>query len=331
MWEAAATIDLRTDYLGLALRCPLVASSSPLSEDLANLTALEHAGAGAVVLHSLFQEQIAPRVPRFGNAPWHALGAENFTIDAAEFRFTPAQYVDHVAAAKKSVSIPVIASLNVFSPDRWVEHARLIEQAGADALEIDIYTVETNLELRGEEIEQRYVEIVEAARSAVRIPIAVKLSPACTAPANLARRLVTAGADGLVLFNRFYQPTIDVDRRELLMQPVLSTSADALLPTWWITLLAGRIRASLAATGGIHTGIDALRAILAGANAVMMCSALLQNGIDALAAVRREMVGWMVDREIRTLDEIRGEMSLARNSKPEDFRRAGYMKVLQRY
>jgi dihydroorotate dehydrogenase (fumarate) len=324
-------IDLATKYLGLDLVCPLVASASPLSLEIDDIEALEQAGAGAVVLYSLFQEQIVPNVPRYGARPWDALGRENFAVDPAEFPRNAERYVDHVAAAKRAVSIPIIASLNVFAPDRWTEHAHLMEQAGADALELDIYSIETNLDVTSEQIERRYVEVVEAARAAVGIPIAVKLTPFCTSFGNLARRLVAAGANGLVLFNRVYQPTIDVDRRVLLMQPTLSTSSDGLVPMTWIALLAGRVQASLAASGGVHNAVDAIRMILAGADVVMMCSALLQSGEEALSEVRRDVVAWMLERDFSSLDQIRAEMSLVRHEQPDDFRRAGYAKVLNRY
>jgi dihydroorotate dehydrogenase (fumarate) len=302
-----------------------------LSHKIDGIKALEDAGAGAVVLYSLFQEQIVPNAPRWGARPWNALGRENFAVDAAEFPRKPEGYIDHVAAAKSAVSIPIIASLNVFAPDRWTEHAGLMQQAGADALELDIYTVEADLNVSSEQVERRYVEIVEAAREAVSIPIAVKLTPFCTSFGNLACRLIAAGADGLVLFNRVYQPTIDVDRRVLLMQPSLSTSADGLLPTTWIALLAGRIEASLAASGGVHTATDAIRMVLAGADVVMMCSALLQSGEEALSAVRRDIVAWLLKHDFSSLDQIRADLSLARHLHPEDFQRAGYAKVLNRY
>ena len=324
-------VDLRTEYLGLDLRSPVIASASPLSREIEGIRALERAGAGAVVLYSLFQEQIASRRPRWGDRPWDALHDQSVTVDPREFTRKPELYVDHVASAKRAVDIPIIASLNVHTPDRWTEHARLIEQAGADALELDIYSIETDLEVTSEQMEQTYVDVVCAARAAVGIPIAVKLAPYVSALGRFAVRLVEAGADGLVLFNRLYQPTIDVEARRLVMRPTLSTSADALIAMTWIALLHRRVPSSFAATGGVHTATDAIRMVMAGADVVMMCSALLKEGPEALARVRRELVAWLVEHDLHSLESIRGCMSLAESTEPEDLRRAGYAKILNRY
>ena len=322
--------DLRASYLGLRLRSPLVASSSPLTREVASIRELEDAGAGAVVLFSLVEEQFVSNTPLEKGRPWSALSRRS-AVDVGEFAIKPPEYLDFIRRTKNAVNIPVIASLNVSHPDRWMQYATLIEQAGADALELDLYTVPADPTISGEAIEQRHADIVAAVRRAIKIPIAVKLAPFFTSMPAVANRLDAAGADALVLFNRFYQPTIDIAERRIVTSLELSDSYDGRLPLMWIAMLSGQVAADLAATGGVHTSDDAVRMLMAGADVVMLCSALLKNGIPHLGKVAAGISQWLDERGYACIDDIRGVMSLARCHNPEDFKRAGYAKVLNRY
>jgi dihydroorotate dehydrogenase (fumarate) len=323
--------DLSADYLGLRLRSPFVASASPLTRDVSSIRQLEDAGAGAVVLFSLFEEQFVSNEPPEQGRPWSALGRRAFPIDHGEFAIKPPEYLDFIRRTKNAVNIPVIASLNVSHPDRWIQYASLMEQAGADALELDLYTVSTDPTITSEAIENRHAEIVTAVRKSIRIPIAVKLAPYFTSMPAVASRLDEAGADGLVLFNRFYQPTIDIEARRIVTSLELSSSYDGRLPLMWIAMLSGQISADLAATGGVHTTEDAVRMFMAGATVVMLCSALLRNGVPHVSKLLAELGTWLDDHGHGSLDDVRGVMSLARCENPEDFKRAGYAKVLNRF
>lgn len=323
--------DLASSYLGLMLRSPVVASASPLTREIASIRQLEDAGAGAAVLFSLFEEQFVPNRPLDNGRPWSALGHDSCPIDAGEFAIKPPEYLDFIRKAKAAVNIPIVASLNVAHPDRWIQYAAMMEQAGADALELDLYTIPADPMVGGAEIENRYAEIVTAVREAVTIPIAVKLAPYFTSIAAVAGRFDEIGVDGLVLFNRFYQPTIDIEERRIVTSLELSDSYDGRLPLMWIAMLSGQVHADLAATGGVHTAEDAVRMFMAGAAVVMLCSALLRNGVPYLTKVRDGVSQWLEDHGHTSLAEVRGVMSLARHDNPEDFKRAGYAKVINRY
>jgi dihydroorotate dehydrogenase (fumarate) len=324
--------DLGTDYLGLALRCPLVASSSPLTGNLDGLRRLEDAGVGAVVLPSLFEEQLeAESMAVHG---WLETGAEahaeasGYSPELADYDLGSDSYLDLVQRAKQALQVPVIASLNGTTPGGWLEHARLLEQAGADALELNLYLVAADPALDAGVIEARERELVRAVREAVRLPLAVKLSPFFTALAHTARELVAAGADGLVLFNRFYQPDLDLETLSVRPHLVLSSRDELRLPLRWIGLLHGRVKASLAATTGIHEAEDALKVLLAGANVAMMASALLRHGPAHLARVRAALAAWLEDREYESVRQLRGSVSQGSAEDPDAFERANYVQTL---
>jgi dihydroorotate dehydrogenase (fumarate) len=327
-------IDLSTGYLGLKLRTPLVASSSPLCKDLAQLRALEEAGAAAVVLHSLFEEQITLEsnvLDRFLTE-----GTESYSEALSYFpeavRYDGhTSYVKHLSSAKKELRIPVIGSLNGVSSGGWVRYAREIEDAGADALELNIYFVPASLETNAAAIEKNYCDLVREVKSRVRIPVAVKLGPYFTSMAHMASQLDTAGADALVLFNRFYQPDFDLEALEVTPNLVLSTSDELRLRLHWVALLANRIRPELAITGGVHSAEDVLKGIMAGAKVVMMASALLLRGVSYLRHVEEDLVAWMTEHEYESVRQMRGSMSVDAVAEPAAFHRANYLKVLGSY
>jgi dihydroorotate dehydrogenase (fumarate) len=326
-------IDLSTTYLGLQLRTPLVASASPLSQEIDSICRLEDAGASAVVLYSLFEEQL--RQEGFELEHHLAEGtnsfaeAANFFPQPVEFRLGPEGYLNHIRRAKTSVSVPIIASLNGATVGGWTQYAKLIEQAGADALECNIYSIPTNPELSSDAIEQQYLDILKAVKSAVTIPVALKLSPFFTNMANVAKRLDAAGASGLVLFNRFYQPDINLDELEIQPNVLLSTPQALRLPLTWIGLLYGRIRASLAATSGVHGHEDVVKLLMVGADVTMLCSTLLQNGIGHLRHIEDGLLKWMEKHEYESVRQMKGSMSQIRCSDPSAFERAQYMKAIK--
>jgi len=322
---------LKTQYMGLHLDCPLVASASPLSREIASCRQLEDAGAGAIVLFSLFEEQFVPDKVPYGRMPWHALDASSFLVDNEEFFVRPHQYLEHVRHAKAAVDVPVIGSLNASSPGRWTQYAEQIQEAGADGLELNLYAIASDPTTSGAAVEARFLEILETVKSKVTIPVALKLSPYFTSLGATARRFDAAGADALVLFNRCYQPEIDIERREIRTSLELSSPHEARLPMLWIALLKDRVRASLAATTGIHSAEDAIKLIMAGADVTMVCSVLLRHGIERLRELRREMEAWLDSHACKSIDEIRGVMCQERRLHREDFERAGYAKVLSRY
>ena len=328
-------MDLNTTYMGIELACPLVPSASPLSKDLDNVRKMEDAGAGAVVLWSLFEEQIQHEAAELEH--YLHYGTERFAESltyfpqVGEFRLGPEEYLEHVARAKQAVDIPVIASLNGISPRGWTSYAQKIQQAGADGLELNVYFIPTNPDVDGRQVEDLCVSVLQAVKSSVSIPVAIKLSPYFSSMSSMARTLDDAGADALVLFNRFYQPDIDIDELEVSPSLELSTQFEQRLPLRWIAILHGRIRASLAATTGIHSGRDAAKMILAGADAVMMCSALLQNGIEHLAAVREELVRYMEGKGYDSVSQMKGVMSQRKCAEPAAFERANYIKTLNSY
>lgn len=328
-------MDLTTTYMGLTLRSPLVPSASPLSEDIDNIKRMEDAGAAAVVMHSLFEEQL--RQERYELHHHLTHGTESFPEaltyfpEPHSFRVGPEEYLNHIQRAKEKINIPLIASLNGSSVGGWTNYASQIQQAGADGLELNLYYVPTDMEVTGEQLEQMDVDILKAVKSVVTIPVAVKLSPYFTNMANMAKRFDNAGADALVLFNRFYQPDIHLKTLEVEPNVLLSTPQAMRLPLRWIAILYGRINASLAATSGIHKGQDALKLLMAGANVTMLCSVLLRHGIDQIRTIEQEMRAWMVEHEYESVRQMQGSMSQQNCPDKSAFERAQYMRSLQTY
>ena len=328
-------IDLTTRYLGLELSSPLVVGASPLSEDLGNLRRMEDAGAAAVVLHSLFEEQIAKESAILDRAL--STGADShpealsYFPDLQTYNLGPEGYLEHVRKAKAALGIPGIGSLNGISSGGWVDYARSIEQAGADALELNVYFIPTDPHLTGAAVEQQYCDLVRDVRAAITIPLAVKVGHQFTAFANVARRLEEAGAAGLVLFNRFYQPDLDLDKLETTSSLTLSQPYELLLRLHWVAVLHGRVQADLAVTGGVHEARDVLKAMMAGATVTMMVSVLLKRGIPHLAAVRKSLRLWMEEHEYESISQMRGSLSQRSTANPEAYERANYVKVLSGY
>ena len=324
--------DLSTTYLGLALAHPLMPGASPMSDDLDTVRRLEDAGASALVMHSLFEEQIRQdeREALILESQAESFAeAVSYLPNPAIFALAPDEYLEQVQRIRRAVSIPVIASLNGTTPQSWIEYARLIENAGAHALEINVYYVPTDPREDAEDVERRTIETAEAVKNAVRIPVAVKLSPFYSSFANFASRLDATGIDGLVLFNRFYQPDFDVETLDVVPTVRLSNSAELLLRLRWIAILSGRTRASLAVTGGIHTSLDAVKAVMAGAHAVQMVSALLKRGPGHLGAVLQGMKEWLEEHGYESLRQMQGVMSLVKSGNPGALERSNYMRVLQ--
>jgi dihydroorotate dehydrogenase (fumarate) len=326
------TVDLRTSYLGLELRSPLVASPSPLTGELDGLRRLEAAGVGAVVLPSLFEEQLTHDQLELDRlletTSDHTGEALSYFPDLADYNTGPWSYLDHLEQAKRALSVPVIASLNGITPGGWVGHAKRMRDAGADGIELNLYTVATEPRVGAAELEARYLDLIAQVRAAVSLPLAVKLSPFFTALANFAVRVDEAGADGLVLFNRFYQPDLDIDTLDVVPRLVLSTSEELRLPLRWIAILYGRVGTSLAATTGVHTGLDAAKALLAGANVAMMTSALLRNGPEHVQVVEGELRAVLAERDYDSVAQLRGSMSRSAMPDPAGFERANYMRTL---
>jgi dihydroorotate dehydrogenase (fumarate) len=326
-------MDLTSTYLGLKLAHPLVPGASPLSDELDAVRRLEDAGAPAIVLRSLFAEQIArEEIGAFLHMESHGESfaeALSFFPSPEKFVMGPDEYLTHVARVKAAVRVPVIGSLNGARPGSWREYPRAIEQAGADALELNIYHLPTDPEVTGDEVEELALQAVREVKRAVRIPVAVKVSPFFSAFAHFAARLDAAGADGIVLFNRFYQPDIDPENLAVLPSLHLSTSTELPLRLRWLAILSGRVRASLAASGGVHDGRDAVKAVMAGAHAVQMVSSLLIRGPMYLSTVRDEMARWLEEHEYDSLAQARGSMNLSGCPDPAAYERANYMRILQ--
>jgi len=326
-------MNLTTNYLGIPLKNPLVASASPLSEHLGNFRKLEDAGVAAIVNFSLFEEQITKEVYELNHHLTYGTDsfAESLTYfpEPETFILGPDEYLDHIRKAKKAVGIPVIGSLNGYSDGGWVQYAKHIEAAGADALELNIYFLATDTNLESHQIEQRYLDILKSVKSKVKIPVAVKLSPYFSSMANMAKRLDEAGADGLVLFNRFYQPDIDLEHLAVVPNVLLSTPQALRLPLRWVAILRGRVKASLAATGGIHHAEDVLKMLMVGADATMMCSTLLKNGINYIEDILDDMQDWMKEHEYDSIKQMQGSMSQISCENPESFERANYMRALK--
>jgi dihydroorotate dehydrogenase (fumarate) len=325
--------DLSTTYLGLKLRTPLVASASPLSQEIDNICRLEDAGASAVVLYSLFEEQL--RQESFELEQHLSAGTDSFAEATSffpqpdEFRLGPEGYLKHIRAAKETVSVPIIASLNGTSAGGWTQYSRLIEQAGADALECNIYFIPTNPDLASNAVEQQYLDILLSVKSVVTIPVAVKLSPFFSNMANMAKRLDQAGANGLVLFNRFYQPDINLDELEVQPKVLLSTPQALRLPLTWIGILYGRIHASMAATSGVDGPEDVVKLLMVGADVTMLCSTLLRNGISRLRHIEDGFREWMEKHEYESVQQMKGSMSQLRSPDPSAFERAQYMRAVK--
>jgi dihydroorotate dehydrogenase (fumarate) len=304
-------MDLTTNYLGLSLRSPLVPSASPLSEKIDNVRAMEQAGAAAVVLHSLFEEQIEALAP--------------------EFRIDPARYLEHIAQAKRTIRVPIIASLNCTTLGGWISYARRIAEAGADGLELNIYKIPTLTEVIGSTVENTYIDIVRSVRAATKIPLAVKLSPYFSSFANIATSLDALNVDGIVLFNRFYQPDIDLEKMEVAPNLTLSTPADMRLPLHWIGILYGKIRANLAATSGIYQAQDVIKLVMVGADVTMLCSALMRYGITHIQRVEMDLASWLEQHHHTSLRELKGVMSQQNCPDPSAFERAQYVRGLSSY
>jgi dihydroorotate dehydrogenase (fumarate) len=328
-------MDLTTQYLGLKLRTPLVPSASPLSQNLDNLKKMEEAGAGAIVLHSLFEEQLRQDTieldARLTQGTESFAEALSYFPEPKEFKLGPEEYLEHIAKAKKALSIPVIASLNGSSLGGWIDYAKQIQEAGADALELNVYYIPADPNLSGSEVEKTYLDIVKAVKKAVTLPLAVKLSPFFSNLANVAKQLDTAGVNALVLFNRFYQPDIDLESLEVEHSLLWSTPQARRLPLRWIAMLHGRIQAQLAATSGIHSAQDVIKMIMAGANATMLCSVLFKLGIGHLKVVEREMRQWMEQHEYESVQQMLGSLSQKKCPDPSAFERAHYMRTIHFY
>jgi dihydroorotate dehydrogenase (fumarate) len=329
-------MDLTTTYMGLTLKSPLIPSAAaPLSEEIDNIKRLEDAGAGAVVLHSLFEEQISQE--RLELHHHSVFGTDSFAEaltyfpEPSLFHVGTEEYLNHIRKAKKMVDIPIIASLNGSSVGGWVDYAQQIEQAGADALELNVYYVPTDIEMTGAQVEQNYIDILRAVKSEIKIPVAIKLSPFFSNMANMAKRLGDAGADALVLFNRFYQPDIDLEMLEVRPNVLLSTPQAMRLPMRWIAILYGRIPVDFAATSGIQHGKDAIKMLMVGANVTMVCSALMRHGIDHLRVIEEEILHWMEENEYESVKQMQGSMSQINCPDESAFERAQYMKGIQSY
>ena len=326
-------MDLSTTYLGLPLPHPLMPGASPLADDLDTVRRLEDAGAAAIVMRSLFEEQIAAeQMGAYRVMDTHAGAhpeAQSYFPDTDVFALGPDEYLEQLARVKATVAVPVIASLNGTTVGGWLDFARRMAEAGADALELNVYEIATDPTEPAAAVEARLVEVLRAVRGQVRIPIAVKLSPFFSALANLAQTLAGAGADGLVLFNRFYQPDVDVETLEVDRTLHLSDPHELPLRLRWLAILSGRVDASLAASGGVHSTLDALKAVMCGADAVQIVSALLRNGPGRLATIRDGLAEWLEEHEYESLAQARGSMSLLRCPDPRAYERGNYMSILQ--
>lgn len=328
-------MDLTTRYLGLNLKSPLVAGAGPLTGELHNVRRLEDFGAGAVVLPSIFEEQIEQEKQLIENM--EEVGIDSYPEALTYFPPTesygvgPTQYLETLYRAGKAVDIPIVASLNGTTNRGWIDYARQIEQAGADALELNIYMIPTSPDITGREVEDRYISILKAVKQAVKIPVAVKLSPYFSAVGHMATQLVDAGANGLVFFNRFYQPDIDLSGLALLPNLELSTAKEIRLPLLWIGVMAGKTRASLAASTGVESADEIIKYLLAGADVVMITSALLRHGVSYMQVLLDGLVGWLAARDLDTLDRVRGRLSQRNIADPAAFARANYIRALQGY
>ncbi|MGA2960800.1 MAG: dihydroorotate dehydrogenase-like protein [Candidatus Korobacteraceae bacterium] len=328
-------INLSTKYLGLKLKSPLVASSSPLCKELATLRQLEDMGAGAVVLESLFEEQIMIESNDLDRNLWQSADvsaeAQGYYPDFNTYNLGPEKYLEHISQAKKALGIPVIASLNGVSKGGWIDYAKQMAQAGADALELNIYFVPTDITQSANDIENMYLDLVEAVTASVKIPVAVKIGPFFSSTGNMALKLEKAGAEGLVMFNRFYQPDFDLEALEVVPNLVLSRSNELKLRLHWVAILFGKIKADMAITGGVHTAEDVLKSMAAGAKVAMMTSALLEQGIGYLKTLESGVREWLEVHEYNSIEQMQGSLSQKNVAHPAAFERANYVKVLNSY
>ncbi len=328
-------MDLSTHYLGLNLKNPIVPSASPMSKSVGSVRLMEDYGASAVVLFSIFEEQIRHESKEmYHHLTYHAESyaeATSYFPEAGDYHSGPEEYLEHIRKLKESVSIPIIGSINGVTDGGWVEYAKLIEQAGADALELNVYYIPTDVNMTSDDIEQTYFDIVKDVRNQVKIPIAVKLSPFFTSIPNVAQRLEKIGVNGLVLFNRFYQPDINLESLNVEPGVILSNSDALRLPLRWIAILHKKVKADLAASTGVHSPEDVLKLTMAGADVTMMCSALLRHGAKKIREVLTGVQQWMVEHEYASLNDMRGSMSHHSVADPSSFERANYMKALQTY
>jgi dihydroorotate dehydrogenase (fumarate) len=328
-------VDLSTTYLGLPLKNPLVASASPLSEKVQYVQELEEAGIAAIVMYSLFEEQIIHESLELDHFLFYGSESsaeiDSFYPQSGKYTLKADAYIETLKKNKKAVKIPVIGSLNGISTGGWINYARKIEDAGADALELNLYFLPTNPDLTATQIEENYLALVRDVRRTIKIPLAVKLSPFFTSIPNFTKQLVEAGVNGLVLYNRFYQPDLDLENLEVIPNLVLSTSSELRLPLRWIAILYGQISADLALTSGIHTFEDVLKACMAGASVTMMASELLANGINRLPVILAEIEKWMSDHEYESIQQMKGSLSQRSVKEPAVFERANYMKVLNSF
>lgn len=324
--------DLSTTYLGLHLKNPLVASASPLSKKVDRAKKLEDAGISAIVMYSLFEEQIiheSLELDHYLNRGSESFAeAMSYLPDGGLYGISPEKYLNQVAGLKKALSMPVIGSLNGVSKGGWTRYAKKIEEAGADALELNLYFISTDVDMSSNDIEDMQVELVAEVKSAIKIPLAVKISPFVTSIPNFVKRLVDAGADGLVLFNRFYQPDFDLDELEIVHSLDLSTSSDLRLPLRWISILHGKVGVDFALTSGVHSHKDVLKAMMAGAKVAMTASNLLHYGEQAVGRILNDLEAWMKEREYESIQQMQGSMSQKSVKEPAAFERANYMKVL---
>ena len=328
-------LDLTTNYLGLKLKHPIISSASPLTQTLDGVRKLEDAGVAAIVMHSLFEEQLLQEATELHFATTQ--GTESFAEALSYFpepdRFLlgPEEYLKLIWKAKQMVGVPIIASLNGCTPGGWVEYARRMEEAGADALELNVYYLATDTNMSGTEVEQNYIDVLRAVKEQVKVPVALKLSPYFSNVANMARRLDDAGADALVLFNRFYQPDLDIDNLEVWPHVELSSSTEIRLALRWIAILYGNLKCNLAATTGVHTAKDVFKLMMAGADATMMLSAIYQHGLGHVQNVVEDMERWMEIHEYESIQQMRGSMSQMSVMDPGAYERANYMKTLQSF
>jgi dihydroorotate dehydrogenase (fumarate) len=328
-------MDLTTTYLGLHLKNPIVPSAGPFSHTLDSMKRLEDNGAAAIVMYSLFEEQISHEMAELEH--YLSYGTESFAESltyfpmSREYNLGPDEYIELLHKAKQSLQIPVIGSLNGITVGGWISYAKKMQQAGADAIELNVYYIPTDPFLPSEEVENRYFEVLHAVKSSVTIPVAMKLSPFFSSFANFVQRLDNAGVDGIVLFNRFYQPDIDIETLEIMPNLILSTPHARRLPMRWIAILFGRVNAHLAATSGIHTSEDVLKLLMVGADVTMMCSALLKNGPERIREVLNDVERWMMEHEYVSIQQMKGSMSQKSIADPAAFERANYMKALNQY
>ena len=326
-------MDLTTTYMGLKLAHPIVPSASPLTGNLDDIRRLEDAGASAIVLRSLFEEELEgeshmlDHYMDFGSESFAE--ALNYYPDLDNYGIGPGHYLNMIRKVKEATAIPIIASLNGTSPGSWTDYAQRIQEAGADALELNLYYVATDPQMTGSKVEQMYLDVLTSVKKEVSIPVAVKLGPSFSAFANMAMRLQEAGADALVLFNRFYQPDLDLEKLTVTPNLILSSAYELRQPLRWVAILHGRVPIDFAITSGVHTHEDVLKGLMAGANVTMMASELLRNGVERISQIRDEMTLWMEEYEYESVAQMQGSMSQINVAEPEAFERANYMKVLE--